>query len=116
MSAPVSIRGIQPLAWGPETITGYVTESSQRDASTEEFTIKDEEGHVITQITGFGVKTEHTFEVIPKASVGTLPVPSDILTIGSEKMVILTIGKKRMQGDVEKWSIKGVSYPDIDLS
>lgn len=115
MADPVNIRGIQPLAWGTETITGFVTQSSSRDASTEEFTIKDEQGHIITQITGFGEKTEYTFEVIPKAAA-TLPAPGDVLTVGSEKMVVLTIGKKRTEGDVEKWSIKGVSYPNITLS
>lgn len=114
MPTAVNIRGIQPLAWGTETITGYVTNSSSRDVSTEEFVIKDEQGRIITQITGFGVKTEFTFEVIPK-SAATIPVAGDIMTIGSEKCVILTLGRKRTDNDVEKWSIKGVSYPDIDL-
>lgn len=116
MPDAIEIRGIQPLAWGTETVTGFVTTATTRDASTEEFTIKDEEGRIITQITGHGQKTEFTLEVIPKASVGTPPKPSQVLTVGSEKMVILNISKKRVQEDAEKWTVKGVQYPEIDLS
>ena len=112
----VNIRGVQPLAWGTEVVTGYITESSNRDASTEEFTIKDEEGHIVTQITGFGEKTEFSFEFIPKSSITTPPVPGDIFTVGDEKFVLLRTPKKRAQGDVEKWSFSGVSYPGISLA
>lgn len=115
MSDPVQIRGVQPLAWGTETIEGYVVEGTSRDASTEEFVVKDEQGRVITQITGFGKKTEYNLEVIPKSAV-TPPVASDIMSVGSEYFVIITINKKRTDGGVEKWAIKGVNYPDIDLS
>lgn len=111
----VTIRGVQPLAWGTETITGYIVNSSTRDASTEEFIIEDEEGHVVTQVVGFGEKTEYTFDVIPKASTSA-PAKGSVLTVGSEKMVILTISRSRNKKDVEKWSIKGVAYPEITLS
>lgn len=110
-----TIRGVQPLSFGVETITGYVVASTTRDASTEEFIIKDEVGDVITQITGFGEKTEYNLDVIPKAAVGT-PGPGDILGVGDDLMVIITIQKKRMTGDAEKWTVKGVSYPGIDLT
>lgn len=114
MSDPVSIRGIQPLAWGTQTITGFVVNSTTRDVSTEEFEIKDEQGKIITHITGFGIKTEFTLEVIPKAAT-TPPTVAQVLQVGAEKMVIINISKKNVNEDVEKWSIKGVQHPDIAL-
>lgn len=114
MPTAVTIRGVQPLAWGTSTITGYVVTGTTRDASTEEFTIKDEQGRVITEITGFGVKTEYTLEVIPKTATA-VPLPGDVLTIGTEKGVILSLSRKNAETDVEKWSIKMVAYPDITL-
>jgi hypothetical protein len=111
----LNIRGVQPLAWGTQAITGYVTESSSLEPSTEEFILKDEEGHIITQITGFGEKTECTFSVIPKSGIVTPPVPGDVMTVGTFGFVILRQPKKRTQGDVEKWDFVGVNYPGIDL-
>lgn len=110
-----TIRGVQPLAWGTETITGVVVDSSTRDASTEEFVIEDEDGQIITQIVGFGEKTEYTWEIIPKSSFTSPPDKGDIFTVGSEKSVILNISKKRVKKDVEKWTIKSVAYPGISL-
>jgi hypothetical protein len=110
-----NIRGIQPLAWGVETLTGYVVAASTRDVSSEEFVIKDEEGDIITHISGFGVKTEFTIELIPKTAT-VEPAIASVVTVGSEKFVLVTLSKKRMEGDVEKWSMKGVSHPGITLT
>jgi hypothetical protein len=114
MPGTINIKGVQPLAWGTETVAGYVTESSTRDVSTEEFTIKDEQGRIITQITGHGVKTEYTFEYIPKSATA-VPAMGDVLTAGAEKMVLLSLSRKRIQDGPEKWSIKAVAYPEITL-
>jgi hypothetical protein len=112
----VQIRGVQPLAWGTETITGTIVESTTRDVSTEEFVIEDEEGHIVGHITGFGEKTEYSIDIIPLSTFVTPPAPADVLTVGTEKMVILSISKKGQKKEVEKWSIKGVSHPGITLT
>lgn len=115
----LQIRGIQPLAWGTVVTTGYVTESTSEDESTQEAFITDEVADEVTQITGFGVKTDTTLEVIPKS--GTVaPVVSDVFTYGTspdtKSITIITISKKRVNKDVEKWSIKGNAFPNIDLT
>lgn len=112
--ADPNIRGIQPLAWGTEVISGYVNESQTESDSTEQMTIENEAGAVVTSITGFGRKTDVTLEVIPKQSA-TPPVPGDVLTYGSKKIEVITIDRKRVKKDVEKWTIKGVRYPDVSI-
>ncbi len=109
-----TIRGIQPLSFGTQTITGYVNDTTSEDQSTEELVIEDELGDIITQITGFGVKHDVTIEVIPKSSVSS-PAAADVFTYGASKIVIITISKKRVKKDVEKWTIKGMRYPGINL-
>ena len=111
-----NIRGIQPLAWGTQVITGYVNEGSTEDESTEELIIEDEAGDACTQITGFGMKADVTLDVIPKSTVTTPPAAGEIFTYGSKKITILTISKKRIKKDVEKWSIKGNRFPNITLT
>jgi hypothetical protein len=113
---PQTIRGIQPLSWGTIVTTGYVTESTSETEKTEEATIVNESGDVVTQIVGFGKMTDVTLEVIPKNDVGTPPAPGDVFTYGTRKIVILSIDKKTTSRDVEKWSIKGNRYPDISLT
>lgn len=112
-----NIRGVQPLSWGTEAITGFINESQTESESTDEMIIENEEGAVVTQITGFGRKSEVTLEIIPKQGA-TLPVPGDVLTYGvsSKKITILTIQKKRIKKDVEKWTVTGNRYPDITLT
>jgi hypothetical protein len=109
-----NIRGIQPLAWGTETLTGYVVGQTTRDVSSEEQIIKDEEGNIITHISNFGVKTEFTLELIPKTATA-VPAIASVITVGAEKFVLMTLSRKRMEGDVEKWTMKGVQHPNITL-
>lgn len=116
MSDTLQIRGIQPLAWGTQTISGYVNESSTEDETTGQFLIEDEVGDVCTEITGFGMKADVTLEVIPKDTVTSPPVASDIFTYGSKKITILSISKKRVKKDVEKWTIKGNRFPNVALT
>lgn len=108
------VRGIQPLAFGTTTITGYVNDTTTTDSSTEELVIEDELGDIITQITGFGVKHDVTLEVIPKSSVNP-PAPADVFTYGSEKIVVINLSRKKAKKDVEKWTIKGMRYPAVSL-
>ncbi|HEX8310616.1 MAG TPA: hypothetical protein VF614_04805 [Chthoniobacteraceae bacterium] len=116
----LNTRGIQPLAWGTTVTTGYVTETQGEDDSTEELIIDDEAGDVATHITGFGLKTDVNLDVIPKSTITTPPVAGDIFSYGPtgsvKKCVIITISKKRVKKDVEKWSIKGVRHPNITLT
>ena len=109
-----TIRGIQPLSFGATVTAGFVTESTTDDDSTEEILFEDEIGDIVTQVTGIGVKGEITLEVMPKAGT-TPPVPGDVLTYGSQKVTIISISKKRVKKDVQKWTIKGTRYPLITL-
>lgn len=109
-----TIRGIQPLSFGATVTTGFVTESTTDDDSTEEILIENEIGDIVTQITNIGVKGEITLEVMPKQGTSP-PTVGDILTYGSQKVVIITISKKRVKKDAEKWTIKGTRYPLISL-
>jgi len=119
------IRGIQPLAWGNFTIDGYVNESTGEDTSTEEELIADEQAQTITQVTGFGMKTDVTLEVIPKAKnqAGedvTAPNPSDIFTYGAapniKSITVISVSSKRTNKGVMKWTIKGNRFPDVPLT
>ena len=114
----VTIRGIVPLNWGTDTCSGYVVETTSDDGTTGESLIENEVGDPITQITGFGIKNEVTLDVIPKSSITTPPVAGDVLAYGAtpKSMTILSIGKKRTNKGVEKWTIKGNYFPNISLS
>lgn len=115
----LNIRGIQPLSWGTVSTTGFITESINESTKTDETLVVDEGGDPVIQITGFGVKTDVTLEVIPKATGATLPVVGDVLTYGPDpgtSIVVITIDVKRVSKDVQKWSIKGDYFPTIDLS
>lgn len=116
----LNIRGVQPLAWGTIVTTGYLTESINDDQKTDEVLVIDEGGDPAIQITGFGIKNDVTLEVIPKAAVGDAPVAGDVFAYGAGDdivyIVILNITKKKMNKDVEKWTIKGDFFPNIDLT
>jgi hypothetical protein len=59
-----------------------------------------------------------SLEVIPKSTVTTPPVAGDIFAYGvtPKYITILGISKKRNNKSVEKWTIKGNRFPNIDLS
>jgi hypothetical protein len=109
-----TIRGIQPLSFGATVTTGFVTESTTDDDSTDEILIEDEVGNIVTQITDVGVKGDITLEVMPKQGTSP-PLVGDVLTYGSQKVVIISISKKRVKKDAQKWTIKGTRYPLITL-
>lgn len=109
---PANILGVQPLKFGTTTTTGYVVDSTTEDESSEEFTIEDEGGNVVTQITAYGLKSEKTFEVIPKSSV-TRPAAGTLITLGGIALNILSVSIKNVKKDVEKWTVKGTVYPGI---
>lgn len=116
----LNIRGIQPLAWGTVVTTGYLTESIGEDDKTDQTIINDEGGNPAIEITGYGIKADVTLEVIPKASVGTPPVPGQVFgygASGSQTLItILAISKKQVNKDVVKWTIKGDYFPNITLT
>jgi len=108
-------RGTAPLKFGVTVFTGYIVESSTRNATTENLVIDDEAGDQTTSITGFGLKNEITLEVIPKSGT-SIPTVGSVLTYDSVEYEILTLDRKQVRKDVEKWSIKAQSFPTIDLS
>lgn len=113
-----NIRGVQPLAWGTLVTTGYITETINASDKTDETVISDEGGDAAIQITGYGLKTDVTLEVIPKTS-STPPVAGSVFAYGPAtaiKIVVITIDRKKMNKDVEKWTIKGNFFPNITLS
>lgn len=110
-----TIRGIQPLKFGSTAITGYVNESATDDVTSDELTIEDEIGDIITQIAGFGEKSDVTIEVIP-LSAATEPAQGAIFTYGTKKIVVLGVSKKEVKKDVVKWTIKGMRYPGVTLT
>ena len=117
MSEAVDIQGtFTPLKWGTTNISGYVVESDDETESTEQKTIEDEGGHTVTDISKFGRKTERTIEVIPASSVTTPPAAGEVFTYGAKKIRIISIQKKRVKKDVEKWTIKGNSFPGVTLT
>lgn len=103
-----------PLSWGTVTLTGYVVESADEASSTGEHLIEDEIGDTVTQITKFGLKDEVTIEVIPATAIAP-PVPGDVFTYDGKKLTILTIAKKRVKKDVQKWTITGNRFPGVSL-
>lgn len=113
-----TIRGIQPLSFGTQVTTGYVTESVTEDDSGGQVLIEDEGGDVVTEITAFGLKTEASLEVIPKTAA-VRPVQGDVFAYGptgsQQKITVLSISAKRVKKDVEKWSIKGDRFPGVSL-
>lgn len=96
-------------------MTGYVVESFSEDESTQELVIEDEIGDVITQIFGFGIKSEVTLEVIPKSAT-TRPAQGDLFSYGDKAINVLGLSIKRVKKDVEKWTIKGNRYPAVTPS
>jgi hypothetical protein len=112
LTSCIVLRSIHPT----RDITGYVNESTGEDETGGQLVIDDEGGDVITEITGFGLKTDVTLEVIPKSTVGTPPAVGDVFTYGAKKITILGVSKKRIKKDVEKWTIKGDRFPGIALT
>jgi len=117
----LNIRGIQPIAWGTITTTGFLTESINASDKTDEKIIDGDDGDQAIQITGFGLKTDVTLEVIPKSSVDAPPVCGDVFGYGPTGddqilITIISIDRKKMNKDVEKWSIKGNFMPTITLT
>lgn len=110
-----TIRGIQPLSFGTVVTTGFVTESMGEDDSGGQVLIEDEGGDFCTEITGFGLKTDVTLEVIPK-STATKPAQGEIFTYGAKKITVLGVNAKRVKKDVEKWTIKGDRLPNVSLA
>lgn len=114
----LNIRGIQPLSWGNVSTTGYLTESISDSKKTDESITVDDGGDPAIQVTGFGIRNDVTLEVIPKDAT-VAPEPGDVFTYGPSPgtlITVITIDKKTMSKDVEKWSIKGNYFPNIDLS
>jgi hypothetical protein len=110
-----TIRGLQPLQWGTTAITGYVVENIGNDQSGGEFTIENEGGDTVTQITGFSVKNEVTVEVVPLTAT-VKPAAGDLFTYGTTTISIISVSEKEVKKDVVKWTIKGTFYPLVDLT
>ncbi len=112
-----TIRGVQPLKWGTNAADGFIVESVDNSRNGQEVTIEDETGEVVTHISGFGVTNAISISVIPLSTVAlTLPNPGDVFTWGTDSTIIVSIDKKQVRKDVEKWSIKGKSFDAIALS
>ncbi len=108
-------RGTAPLKFGVTVFTGYIVTDSNRNAKTDQLLIDDEAGDPTTSITGFGLTNEITLEVIPKSGTA-VPAVGSVFTYDSVEYEILTLDRKQVRKDVEKWSIKGWSAPTIDFS
>jgi len=114
--AATSRGAIVPLSFGTTAISGYVVESTSSNQTGETAEVTDEDGDVVYQRSGFGLKTEVSLEVIPKTAT-TAPVPGDAFTYdGSSKIVIGSISIKKGNKDFEKWSITGVRFPDVTIT
>jgi hypothetical protein len=110
-----TIKGIQPLKFGTTTITGYIVEDYGGDVKTDELVIDNEAGDIVTQITGFGIKTEVSLSVIPLAAT-TGPAIDTVLTYDSKAIRVLSCAIKQVRKDVEKWVIKGTLYPNVSVT
>lgn len=114
----VTIRGIQPLQWGLDVTSGYVTDNITDAGATQEHIIEDENGDICTQILGFGNKREITLEVIPKSAT-TKPTLGVIFAVGVGPLYsinIISLEEKKVKKDVVKWTIKGTLYPNVTPS
>lgn len=116
----LKIRGIQPLNWGTQKATGYVTESTGADMTGTDAQIEDEDGEFITDISGIGIKEDLQIDVIPLSTIDpdTMARPGDTFTYGTapdeESMIIRSRSRKRVKKDVEKWTFKGQRFANID--
>lgn len=110
-------RGITLLKFGTTAVAGYIVENRDISKEGEHLEIEDEEGHIVTDISGFGIRHKKSVKFIPKAEGASLPAIGDVLDIGDdEKMVVLSAKKANVRKDVERWDIEGYEHPGISLT
>lgn len=108
--------GKEPLYYGEREIFGYVVEAHSEDYTGEDQVYTDEQNEPFCHVVTGGIR-EFSFDVIPLKSVQAINArPGDKLNFGNIDFVLVSIGKKGSNKEVEKWTIKGKTIDKIDYS
>lgn len=111
----MTIRGEQPLKFGTTAITGYIVmEDIDKEDMADSVTIEDEDGDIVTDISGLTKRGSVKLTVVPNEDV----VPPDVddeMTVGVDganiTFVIDKISVSNKKKTASTWSIEGHYNP-----
>lgn len=117
MSESTTTRGTAILKFGTITLSGYVVTDEELADEGESYQLEDEEGHIITDVSGFGRRTRKRFSFVPKATGSSKPAVGAVFTgPDTEKGIVRTVARIRSRKIPEVWRIETEEFPAISLS